>query len=250
MVGVTSANPDLADIRTRGALRVIVSADELPEMFSFGASGAPGLEREIVEGFARAHGLAVEVIKAPVFEQVIPMLIAGEGDLVVGLIATDERRERIAFTVETMPARHVAVTRLPVARIDSVGTLLSQLVGVVNDSSWEAAAIQAGVPAEKRVGYGGAEQMLAALGRGDVDAVVMSVTDYALSQASDPKLQAGCFVGSVSSAAWGVRQQDDALRLALDQHISRLQRSPAWSSLVLRYYSQETLGLIARARQE
>ncbi len=37
-------------------LRVLVPADEMPEMFSFETSGQPGFERELIEGFCRIHG--------------------------------------------------------------------------------------------------------------------------------------------------------------------------------------------------
>jgi len=253
LAGLTAAqvaSADLAEIKQQGTLRVIVSADELPQMFSFESSDRPGLEREIVESFARAQGLELAVVKVPTFDQVIPTLVEGGGDLVVGLIATDARRELIDFTIETMPARHVAVNRRDKPAIASVEELRALNVGVVVDSSWEEAARQAGVPDAQRIPYDGTESMLDALREGGVQSAVMSVTDYALSHSVDPMLQAGCFVGRASSAAWGVRKADPELRRALDDHIGQLQRSPAWSQLVLRYYSQDALSLLARARKD
>ena len=121
LVGMTSwgtpAEADLKEIEKRGTLRVIVSADELPHMFSFEEGGPPGLEREMLEGFARMHGLEIEVVKMERFEDVIPALLQGRGDLITGIIDTPVRRERIAFTVETLPARHVAVNRRPAAPV-------------------------------------------------------------------------------------------------------------------------------------
>src|SRR5262245_46339532 len=69
---------DLKEIEARGTLRVLVSADELPEMFALapGAS-APGFEREIIEGFARTHRCKPEVVTVPTFDQIIPMLLKG-----------------------------------------------------------------------------------------------------------------------------------------------------------------------------
>ena len=48
---------DFAEIRTRGMLRVLVSADENPAWFSVSPGPAPGFEREVLEGFARLHKL-------------------------------------------------------------------------------------------------------------------------------------------------------------------------------------------------
>ena len=81
-------------------LRVLVATDEMPEMFSFEASGPPGFERELLAGFCRVHGLALEVVPVRDFDQIIPMLLRGEGDVIAGIVDTPARRERIAFSSE------------------------------------------------------------------------------------------------------------------------------------------------------
>jgi hypothetical protein len=77
---VLLAVPAGATEPTRGLpsrLRVLVPADEMPEMFSFESKGQPGFERELVEGFCRIHGLALDVVPVRDFDQIIPMLLAG-----------------------------------------------------------------------------------------------------------------------------------------------------------------------------
>ena len=51
---------DLPQIRERGSLRVLVSADEHPDWFSFEGGSNPGFEREILEGFARLQRVRLE----------------------------------------------------------------------------------------------------------------------------------------------------------------------------------------------
>ena len=63
LLAASSARADLAEIERAGVLRVLVAADELPHMFSFGSSGDPGLEREMIEAFARARGLRLEIVQ-------------------------------------------------------------------------------------------------------------------------------------------------------------------------------------------
>lgn len=55
---------DLGEIKPRGTLRVIAAADEAAETFSFTSGPNPGFDRELVEGFAKLHGLRVEPVKA------------------------------------------------------------------------------------------------------------------------------------------------------------------------------------------
>jgi len=51
---------DLPQIRERGSPRVLVSADEHPDWFSFEGGSNPGFEREILEGFARLQRVRLE----------------------------------------------------------------------------------------------------------------------------------------------------------------------------------------------
>jgi len=74
-----SARADLAEVKKRGVLKVIAVREEAPEMFSFAATGEPGFEREMIEGFARLQGLQVEAVPAPTSDERITMLNGGQG---------------------------------------------------------------------------------------------------------------------------------------------------------------------------
>src|SRR5512140_3016263 len=97
-----AAVADLPEIQARGTLRVIASEGEQPEMFSFDAAAKPGLEREMLEGFARLKRLKLELVKVKAFSDRIPALLRGEGDVVTGLVDTPERRKQIAFSAEIL----------------------------------------------------------------------------------------------------------------------------------------------------
>jgi ABC-type amino acid transport substrate-binding protein len=132
-------------------LRVLVPADEMPEMFSFESGGKPGFERELIEGFCRIHGLSLEVIAVQDFEEIIPMLLRGEGDVITGIVDTAARRQRVAFTSEVFPVRHMAVTRRPGKPAPDVAALRGLRVGTIPGTTWEQAVIEAGVPKAQRV---------------------------------------------------------------------------------------------------
>src|SRR4029077_19956495 len=101
---------DLAEVKSRGTLRVIAAADEAPETFSFTPGPSPGFDRELVEGFAKLHGLRMEPVKARTYGDRIPMLNRSEGDMIVAIFDTEDRRKLVDFTVEVMPTHNVAVT--------------------------------------------------------------------------------------------------------------------------------------------
>jgi ABC-type amino acid transport substrate-binding protein len=229
-------------------LRVLVAADEMPEMFSFAKTGPPGFERELLEGFCRLHGLSLDVVPVPDFEQIIPMLLRGEGDMITGIVDTAARRQRVAFTGEVFPVRHLAVTRRPVPAASSLDDLRARRVGVIPGTSWEQAAADAGVPRAKRVPFRDSAALLAGLRAGQVDAVVMALLDFALAQKRDPELVAGAFVGSASAAAMAVRPEDGRLLESLDGYLQGMRQ--ARHALMFKYLSEDALSLIALARRE
>ncbi len=244
------AAADLPSPRLPGRLRVLASSDEMPEVFSFASGGAPGFERELVEGFARARKLEVQVVPVKNWDQIIPMLVKGEGDLIVGIVDTEARRKRISFTKEIYPVRHVVVTRRPSPPVATVGELRGLRVGVIPGTTWAEAATEAGVPASNQVPCADLNDALDALRKGRIAATVVAVFDYALARKHDPALEAGIFLGTPLTAAWAVRKEDGSLLAALDEYLEALRQSPVRSSLAVKYFTEDALGLLRRARKE
>jgi ABC-type amino acid transport substrate-binding protein len=228
-------------------LRVLVAADEPPEMFSFATSGAPGLERELIDGFCRMNGLKLRVVPVSDFDRIIPMLLGGQGDVIAGIVDTPARRQTVTFTSELYPVRHMAVTRRPAPMVTSPEELRSLRVGVIPGTSWEEAVEKAGVPASRRIPFRDTGALLGGLRAGEVDTVAMALLDFALAQKRDPQLAAGPFLGSSSSAAFAVRPQDRRLLEALDGYLQGMRQ--ARHVLMFKYLSEEALSLIALARK-
>ena len=241
--GAAEPTPGLA-----GKLRVLVAADEMPEIFSFEEKGQPGLERELIEGFCRIQGLKLEIVPVRDFDQIIPMLLRGEGDVITGIVNTEARRRTVAFTSEVLPVRHLAVTRRPTPAATRPEDLRTLRVGVIPGTSWERATVEAGVPKAKRVAFRDAEALLAGLRAGQVDVIVMPLLDYALASKRDPALAAGAFIGSSLSGALAVRPDDGRLLEALNGYLQGMRQ--ARHALMFKYLSEEALSLIALARRE
>jgi ABC-type amino acid transport substrate-binding protein len=239
-----AAAQDMAEIKARGALRVVAVADEQPEMFSFQAGGQPGFEREMLEGFAKLQGLAFEVVQAPRFEDRIPMLLDGRGDVAIGMVVTPERAAQIDFTVQVLPVRHVVVNHEPAAKVASVEEFRGLKVGILAGTTWAKAAAAAG--ATQTESFSDLDVLLAGVRDGKVAATVMTVSDFTLATKRYPGLQAGVFLDEGGQAAWGVRKGSPALRQALDAHLENLRKGPSWSRLVVKYFGEKALDVLGR----
>jgi ABC-type amino acid transport substrate-binding protein len=216
---------------------------ESEEMWSFTAGHEPGLQREMVEGVARLHGLRVEASKIATAER-IPRLLNAEADLISGIVDTPERRQQIAFTSEVLPVQHVALTCRPRAPITTLAELRRVRIGLITGSSWYNVAREAGVPVAKATLFPDGHTLLAALCAGQVEATVMTAPDLILERRRFPGLEAGLPVGDVFVAAWGLRRQDTRLLQELDAYLNALRRGASWSRLLVKYYGANALRIL------
>jgi len=246
---VSTGAAEITGLRIPGVLRVLVASDEMPEVFSFKNDGPPGFERELIEGFARARKLEMRVVPVKNWEQIIPLLQKGEGDVIVGIVDTEARRKRVSFTSEVYPVRHLVVTRQPRPPVATVAELQELKLGVIPGTTWAEATSEAGVPVSAQVPCADLNDALEALKQGRVTATVMAVFDFALARKHDPALEAGIFLGSPATAAWAVRPNDRPLLTALDEYIDALRQSPVRSALTVKYFDEYALNLLRRARK-
>ena len=245
-----AARADLKEIAARGTLKVLTGFDEQPELYSFSATGEPGFEREIVEGFARLHRLKVESVQVTNFDEIITLLNRGEGDLITGMIDTPARRQSIDFTVEVLPSRHAVLTRKPAPVIATLDEFRKARVGVIPGTSWEAEAVAAGVPRGNLLPMAGMKELLADLKAGKAQATVMAFADATLAVRRDPALQIGLFLGAPGHSSFGVRKQDPELRRALDAYITTLRKGASYSRFIVKYFGNDALRVLGRARQQ
>jgi ABC-type amino acid transport substrate-binding protein len=246
----SAAASDLAAIKARGSLRVLaVQMKQADEFFQL--QGRPGFDREILEGFAKLHGLRLVPVPVSGWDELVPALVAERGDVIAGrFTVTEERKHKIAFTRETFPTRNVVLTRAPTPPVKSLEELRSLRVGTIAGSSMAEAVARAGVPAasvDDGIKPGG---LPAALVSGRVKAVVLGVESAITAKRDDPKIELGLFLGPPGSLAFGARKQDEALVGALDAYIENLRKTASWSRLAVKYFGESAPEVLKKARAE
>jgi len=241
------AASDLAEVKQRGALRVIIAADESPDTFSLAPAARPGFEREIMQRFATLQGVRLDVVRAAGYADRIPMLLRGEGDVIAAIFDTPDRREKVAFTTEVIPTHNVAVTVPPQAAIRDTDGLRAARVGVIRGAKPAEAAAEAGVKSRDLLSYDKLEDLLRALKAGEVGAAVLPISELALAGKRVAGLEAGITVGAPGTVAWAVRKEDTTLRAALDEFLANTRKSPSWSRLIVEYFGDQALAVLGRS---
>ena len=106
-----------AGVRSRGVLRMLSFPDQesafLRVQVELGLGHYEGIDYELMKGFAESLGVRLEVVPARTsFGDLLPMLLAGEGDVVgSSLSITAERRRKVDFSTPYFVLRTVVVAR-------------------------------------------------------------------------------------------------------------------------------------------
>jgi ABC-type amino acid transport substrate-binding protein len=244
----TTAEP--LPVGKRGTLKVLVFPEpDRPEFFSTDAK-TPGFEREILEGFAKAHKVGLETVTVPKWDSLVPEMDEGKGDIIAGhFTETEDRRAHVAFTDGLLPTRSVVITRKPRAAVTTLKQLQQEKIGAVKGSAVLDDLLAAGVPRANIDDSVTPNNMLDSLRAGKVTALVRSVPLAVLSQRDDPEIQLGMFLGAGSHFAFGVRKGDIPLLEALNNHIELLHQTGQWNRLVVKYFGANAVDILKKAQQ-
>jgi ABC-type amino acid transport substrate-binding protein len=243
-----AAGADLAAVKQRGALRVLV-VEGSPRFFAIPDEAPPGLDREILSGFASLQKVRLTVVPVKSWDALIPALVNGEGDIAAGGITVTEGRAKIvAFTSEVFPSREVVVTRKPRKPVTTLETLRTERVGTIKGSSMAAALSEARVPPANIEDNLISGRMEESLKGGRITAIVLGIEDAIVAQQADPELELGLFLGSRKSLAFAVRKDTPELLRALDAHILNVRRTPTWNRLVVKYFGTAALEILQRSQ--
>ena len=100
---------DLNEVNKRGVLRVLTRNNS--EDYFIARGEERGFQLELARELAKKLGVRVAFVVPPSREDMIPALLAGEGDLIAtGLTITPARAEKVLFTRTVLEAQRVVVT--------------------------------------------------------------------------------------------------------------------------------------------
>lgn len=216
---------DFDAIQRHGRLRLLVvrepgSVERLPR------AGTPtSAQIEAAARFARSVGLEPVVVLVDHFEELIPALREGRGDLIVAnLPMTRARRDRIDFTVALDRTRQLLVKRVddPLAEpADLAGRSIT--VGF-KSRYWDTArALQdqyPGLEVESRPALS-TERQLDLLSAGEIDLTIVDGNALATALEYRDNIEAAFPVSGETGVGWGLRADAEQLKAVLDRFITQ-----------------------------
>jgi len=255
--------PDTSDwpeIERRGLLRVLVARDRTN--FFVAEGRLRGMEYELVHEFekslVRTPGGArpqVDVAYIPVaFDQLLPALAAGKGDVAAGgLTVTAEREQLVAFTEPYLTGvSQVIVAHRDAPPLSTIEQLSGQLVVVAPGTSYVAGLERLN---EHLAANGLAPVRVETLGRGlatedMLELVHCGAFAYTVADQHVAALWSGVLDGlrvypelqlaTGDRIAWAVRRENLALKAVLDEFLVAHRKGTATGNILFKRYFQGT----------
>ncbi len=201
-----------------------------------------GFEYEMASRFAKQNNLQLEVVVAPDYDALIPMLLAGHGDFIAAfLTVTDERRSQgVEFSVPYNDAAETVVARTTERRIKTIQDLAGREIMAARSSyPWTLLGnLQSqGIKVKRRASPAGAQpdDMLEWVADGTIDLTVVDDEVLALALGWLDGIKAVLTIGTPQPEGWVVRAKDKQLLQAINAFWKKEYRGTAYN-IAYNYY--------------
>jgi membrane-bound lytic murein transglycosylase F len=216
---------DLDALRARGQLRILVP--EQARVAHLPRQGFP-LDHELTlaQEFAAAVHLEPVVIYVQEHGDILPWLLAGKGDIAVDTLhATEERKQRVAFTEPLALAREQLVSRVGDGPFEGPADLVGRTVVVRKSSAyWSTVAAltqdHPGIRLEAAPEHLDVEEIVHEVGNGTFDLTVVDDDQLAAILHYRADVAAALDLTPPLPVAWAVRPDSPALLEALNRYVN------------------------------
>jgi membrane-bound lytic murein transglycosylase F len=245
---------DLDRIRNRRVLRVLTRNNAATTFLHRGKQ--VGFEYELIRKFARSIGCRVQLVIPPGFEDLLPWLMEGRGDIVAAsLVATPDRRRRAALTRPYLNATQLLVARTedaPALRgpADLAGRRVAVRASSIYHRTLESLRDEGGIPLEIQVVPESTEteDLIAGVANGTYDATVAVSHIFAIARAWQPNVVGAFGLGKPLEIAWAIRPEDTKLMEAADAFLKIHGRGTTFLNVLRKKYFTDAARISRRVR--
>ena len=252
LVSRASGRPDhprtLEEIQKSGYIRVLTRNNDTS--FFIYRGHRMGFDYELGKKLAQKLGIRVDMVVTDRWNDMVPLLLKGEGDVIAAEVTvTEERRKQVLFAQPWGRTREVVVYKDGATPIRAAEDLAGKEVHVRRSSSYfeSLAALSQRLEAQGRPPVRiqivpedwETDTVLTAVSKGEI---LYTVADGLLADihaAYFDNLVIGPAVSGERELAWAVRPGDARLRNQIDAMFRELRRGPDFNVLRRKYFEAE-----------
>ena len=236
---------DYAEIAADGTLHAATEYNSIS--FYVDGDTLSGFHYELIEAFARDHGLQVAITPEMSFNERLEGLANGRFDVIAyGILATSELKDSLLLTSPIVLNRQVLVQRKTDSPDDSL-FIKSQL-----DLAGKTLNVVEGSPSIlrirnlgneigdtiyiKEIEKYGSEQLIALVAHGDIDYAVCEESIARAAADSLPQIDINTAISFTQFYSWGVSKQSPVLLDSLNTWLERFKKGKEYRKIYKRYY--------------
>jgi membrane-bound lytic murein transglycosylase F len=219
---------DLKQIRWRRKLRVLLPSKRTALSYPPDVASAHEYEINLVKRFAEKHYLELDWVHVERWDDLVPNLLAGKGDLIAANITiTESRKDKVSFTVPIDTVREKLVVRIG-DDIKSPEDLIGREVAVRERSAFwdllkEFREQHAGIEVRLLPEHVPAYAVLSGVSTGEYDIAAVDISQLEAQSNQWPDLKIVDGLTRDSIIAWGVNPESVNLLEALNTFLGREQ---------------------------
>ena len=216
---------DLPALRKRGQLRLLVDPSRSSALRR--EATQQDIEIEQAREMARQLGLELVVLRVSKFNELIPTLLAGKGDIIANnLLITDERQQRVEFSLPTAETRQVLVSAADTPEVVDGAKLAGKTLAVTAGTAFEVTATELAAqhPGLKVVvSDDNYTDLLIEVAKGNTDFTIVDELVLELAQQFRDDLKINRVLSEEQPLAWAIRPDSPELLTAINESV-RLMR--------------------------
>ena len=228
-------------------LRVLSFADPLSRFIHpTDEGGYDGFDFRVLQSFAKSQGVSLEIVRVSSFDDLLPALLRGEGDIAAGsLTITPERSLLVDFSVPYFPVLEWVVANQRSEMLEGPEGLTGKIGSAMQATSLEA----------RMNSLDGVEVLPVASKTEMYEAVVAGRADFTIDETVSalvilpnyPDLKRVLELPALQHYGFAMAPGND-LRLALDQFLTQTVGGESFYKLVLRFLGPAGVEALKRTR--